>query len=423
MIKVYGDVMLDRWIIGEASRISPEAPVPVLLETHQELKPGGAGNVALNISSLVGETGLYGAISTDKEGYQLVECFDKTKNINFNVVMDATVTTSKNRVVGQNGQQIVRWDREEQYCKNTAFEKLLQEINKDDIVVVSDYAKGVIKKDTVRILVSNGCKVIVDPKQSPDFYNGAFLVKPNMKEYTEWFGTFKKELAIVHLKNHKWKYLVVTDGANGMHVLCDDLSYRHFKEPVKEVADVTGAGDTALAVIAYGINLGMDIFKACELACYASARSVEHRGVHVVTMQDIKRKVIFTNGVFDVLHAGHLELLKYAKSRGDKLVVGINSDSSVKRLKGSNRPINDIATRIEQLEVLPWVDEVKVFTEDTPENLLKTVNPDLIIKGGDYIIETVVGHQDYDVEIFPTVKGKSTTNIVERINENFSNRT
>jgi D-beta-D-heptose 7-phosphate kinase/D-beta-D-heptose 1-phosphate adenosyltransferase len=167
----------------------------------------------------------------------------------------------------------------------------------------------------------------------------------------------------------------------------------------------------------------MDIFKACELACYASARSVEHRGVHVVTMQDIKRKVIFTNGVFDVLHAGHLELLKYAKSRGDKLVVGINSDSSVKRLKGSNRPINDIATRIEQLEVLPWVDEVKVFTEDTPENLLKTVNPDLIIKGGDYIIETVVGHQDYDVEIFPTVKGKSTTNIVERINENFSNRT
>ena len=161
------------------------------------------------------------------------------------------------------------------------------------------------------------------------------------------------------------------------------------------------------------LDEGHDLIEACKVACYAAARAVEHRGVHIVTHDDLRRQVVFTNGVFDILHTGHLKLLEYAKSRGKKLVVGINTDASVQRLKGANRPINDVQTRQAQLEALPWVDEVVTFTEDTPENLLKTVNPDLIIKGGDYTIETVVGHKDYAVEIFPTVNGQSTTKIIE----------
>jgi len=417
MIKVYGDIMLDRWIIGKANRISPEAPVPVLKETRQENRPGGAANLALNIASLEGTIGIFGAIGDDKEGFKLIECFSKYENIDCGFTIDAKITTTKNRLVGQSGQHIMRWDREEKYNGKASFSRLKNSVQPGDIVCISDYNKGTITKDTVKELISKDCIVLVDPKQSPEYYQDAFLVKPNMKEYKSWFGTYSKSSAFEKIKEYGWKWLVVTDGAKGIYVHNHKGEFAHFKEPVKEVADVTGAGDTVLAVIAYYLQTTQDVFLGAEKACYAAARAVEHRGVHVVTHEDLKREIIFTNGVFDILHTGHLKLLEFAKSKGEKLVVGINSDASTKRLKGNDRPLNNQDKRKEQLETLPWVDEVVIFDEDTPIDLIKKVKPSIIVKGGDYSIHTVVGNGLADVVIFPTVEGHSTTKIVERIHD------
>ena len=415
MIRVYGDIMLDRWIYGSASRISPEAPVPILKEKTQSYSPGGAGNLAINIANLNGNIAVYGSIGGDREGYRVIDCFKKYSKIDFRISFDSEVTTTKNRLVGQGGQHIMRWDRETHYTGKEAFDRLVDDIKDNDIVCVSDYNKGTVRQDTIKKLLKRNCLVLVDPKQQAELYRDVFLVKPNMKEYESWFGKFTKEKALLNLKKYGWEWLVVTDGANGMHVLNNDNVYKHFKEPVKEVSDVTGAGDTVLAVIAYFLEQGFDIFKGCEIACYAAARTVEHRGVHVVTKQDLNKGVVFTNGVFDILHKGHLELLKHAKSLGNKLIVAINTDSSVQRLKGSDRPINDVQTRQAQLEILPWVDEVVTFVDDTPYDLIKNIKPDLIVKGGDYTVEEVVGHDICPVEIFPTVENYSTSNIIKRM--------
>jgi len=415
MIRVYGDIMLDRWIIGDANRVSPEAPVPVLQEKEQKWAPGGAGNLALNIASLNGEINIYGSIAPDREGYRLIECFKEYQKINFSATLDSKITTTKNRLVGQGGQHIVRWDREEPYTGTEAFNRLVADITTKDIVCVSDYNKGTVSKFTVPD-IAKVCKVLVDPKQDPEYYQNAYLVKPNMKEYTQWFGKFKKETALLKMKKYNWTWLVVTDGANGMTVMNTDGRIAKYKEPAKEVSDVTGAGDTVLAVLAYYIEKGVDVFEAASKACYAAARSVEHRGVHVITHEDLNKGLVFTNGVFDILHKGHLDLLREARSLGNKLIVGVNTDASVQRLKGELRPINDVQTRMAQLESLPWVDEVLAFAEDTPYELIKKVKPDLIVKGGDYTVEEVVGNDIAAVHIVPTVEGFSTTKIIGEIN-------
>jgi len=412
MIKVYGDIMLDRWIFGSANRISPEAPIPVLLEKEQTFSIGGAGNLALNIDSINGEVELYGSIGQDKEGFKLLELLSKT-NVNCSTSSEEVTTTTKTRLVGQGRQHILRWDREKKYELNSCETRLLNNLNKNDIVCVSDYNKGVVKKDTIKKILEITDKVLVDPKQDPEHYAGAYLVKPNMLEFKQWFGEFTKEKALLKMKTYNWKVLVVTDGANGIHVIDENLQYSHFKESVHEVADVTGAGDTVLAVIAYGFQHGLTMSESCKLACYAAARTVEKRGVVTITKDDLKPKLIWTNGVFDILHEGHFKLLKFAKSKGKKLVVGINSDASTKRLKGEDRPINNQLQRKMNLELLPWVDEVVIFDEDTPIEIINKMKPDLIIKGGDYTIDTVVGHEHYPVEIFPTVEGSSTTKIIE----------
>jgi len=414
MVKVYGDIMLDSWIIGKASRISPEAPVPVLKEIERKNSIGGAANLALNLSNIVDNVSLFGAVGMDDEGFDVLKILETTNNIDCSIQSDSEITTTKTRLVGQHGQHIMRWDREKKY-KGKAQARFLESANEEDIVCLSDYNKGTIGAHLVEKLNNKKCKVLVDPKQGPEVYKGAFLVKPNMKEYRAWFGKFKKEVALVKLKEYGWKYLVVTDGANGIHVLSDELYYQHYKEPAREVADVTGAGDTVLAVIAYGIERGMDVFAACKLACYAGARSVEHRGVYAIQTEDLKRQVVWTNGVFDILHEGHFRLLRHARSKGRKLIVGINSDASTKRLKGEDRPINNQLQRKMNLELLPWIDEVVIFDEDTPINCIERFQPDLIIKGGDYTIETVVGHELAEVEIFPTVKDQSTTRIIEKM--------
>ena len=415
MIKVYGDIMLDRWILGHASRISPEAPVPILLEEEQKYSIGGAGNLALNIKSINGDTELYGCVGQDKEGFKLLELLGST-NLTTNVASDQTATTTtKTRMVGQQGQHIVRWDKEKFYDGSDALERLLSSLEVTDIVCISDYNKGTVKEDTVNKILDKNNRVLVDPKQHFKCYHGALLVKPNMKEYNKWNGTFSHETALQFMRQNDWRWLVVTDGKDGMHVLNEGGEYKRFVEPVTEVSDVTGAGDTVLAIIAYGIEKGMNIFDACELACYGAARIVEKRGVAVITHEDLNQEIVWTNGVFDILHAGHLELLRYANSLGKKLIVGINSDKSVKKLKGDTRPINDENVRKNMLESLPWIDEVIIFNEETPKEIINKIKPDIIVKGGDYTVKTTVGNDVARVVIFPTVEGLSTTDIIEKI--------
>ncbi len=421
MIKVYGDVMLDRWIIGEANRMSPEAPVPVLLEDHQEYSIGGAGNLALNIKSLGSDVTLVSVTGKDKEGYKLLELLQET-DMECTLGGDLETTTTKTRLVAKGGQHIVRWDREIQYTGTHSVDRLNATLKSSDIVCISDYAKGTVKRDTVANLLEKEVKVLVDPKQDANFYYGAYLVKPNMAEYEAWFGKWDKDTALREMQRLNWTWLVVTDGANGMHVLNILDEYKHFKEEVKEVADVTGAGDTVMAVIAYGIDRGMDIFEACKLACYAAARIVEKRGVAIIQQDDLQRNIVWTNGVFDILHTGHLKLLRHAHTLGKRLVVGINSDSSVKRLKGELRPINGQETRKEALLNLGFVDDVVIFEEDTPYEIIKEIQPDVIVKGGDYTTETVVGNDIAKVEIFPIIKGYSTTESIEKIKQQMDPR-
>ena len=405
--------MLDRWIIGVADRMSPEAPVPVLTEKYTKYSAGGAANLAINLQNLHDDITLYGAVSPDDDGYKIINLIGQTK-IESQILFDSNQTTTKTRLVGQGGQHILRWDREETYTGNLAIE-FTNNLKKDETVVISDYNKGTVTQMFMAQVLEKTLNVFVDPKQQPEIYTGCFVVKPNMKEYTEWFGEFTVESAMKKCKLYKWKWLIVTDGANGVHVVGEN-DYHHYKEDVREVADVTGAGDTFLAVLVYlYIYKKLTIPQACELACYASARNVEKRGVVPVTEEDLNRGIVWTNGVFDILHTGHLKLLRHAHTLGKRLVVGINSDASVKRLKGDLRPINDEFTRKQQLEQLGFIDEVVVFDEDTPLETILQIKPDIIVKGGDYTVEEVVGHEYAKVDIFPIVEGHSTTRIIERM--------
>ena len=241
------------------------------------------------------------------------------------------------------------------------------------------------------------------------------MIKPNLKEYKSWGGELTVESATSLMDKYNWQWLVVTAGASGLYVFNKNGETKHFYEPVREVADVTGAGDAVLAVIAHCFEKGMNIYDACEIACFAAARTVEHRGVVLVQPADLSRGVVFTNGCFDILHLGHLKLLKHAATLGRRLVVGINSDASVQRLKGKSRPINNQAARQQALEQLGFVNEVVVFDQDTPYELIKQLHPAVIVKGGDYTPDQVVGHDIAPVVIFPIIEGYSTTKIIKEI--------
>ena len=417
MIKVYGDIMLDRWISGNADRVSPEADVLILNEHHQTFNLGGAANLAINLKNIDVATELYGAVGTDTQGFHILNLLGKTDIVSNLSCLDKPYrTTIKTRLVGASGQHLLRWDRETKYTGKEALKRLLENMSNNEIVIISDYNKGTVTEETVEELLSIAdVKLFIDPKQSAHFYANAFLVKPNMKEYEEWNGKYNKTHALEFMQDHNWSWLIVTDGANGMHVLNTSGEYHYFKEDTKEVADVTGAGDTVLAVIVHGYNNGLTIPHACEIANYAATRTVEKRGVVPVTLDDLNRGVVWTNGVFDILHSGHLKLLRHAHTLGKRLVVGINSDASVKRLKGETRPINSEIKRKETLQDLGFIDEVIIFNDDTPLATIQNIKPDIIVKGGDYTVETTVGNDIAKVVIFPRVDGHSTTELIKKI--------
>jgi D-beta-D-heptose 7-phosphate kinase/D-beta-D-heptose 1-phosphate adenosyltransferase len=374
-VLVFGDIIIDKYIYGTSTRISPEAPVPVVTYTDEKTTMGGAALVFENLTSL----------GVDAELYDTLE--------------DHSVKT---RIICD-GHYITRIDEDKNANSNAVLERVKQsDFSTYDIVVLSDYDKGTL--DNARQIIKHinkfNCKVIIDPKRYAYDYENAWLVKPNHSEYTKF-------------EFDEWKgNIITTDAGHSVRATIDNVEYDIPVESV-EVSDVTGAGDCFLASFVYALTKGYTHKKCLELAVRGSTESVKHAGTYILKQEDVEDTVVFTNGVFDILHTGHLELLRQAKELGNKLVVGINSDASVKRLKGNDRPINNTDQRVKQISMLPWVDEVHVFDQDTPYELIKYIQPNKIVKGGDYTVETVVGHDLAEVHLIPTVEGYSTTNIIE----------
>lgn len=375
-VLVLGDVIVDKYIYGTSTRISPEAPVPVVNLSKVKTSLGGAGLVFENLKSLGVDVTLYNT---------------------------AQARSTKTRIICD-GHYITRLDEDQQADSDAVLKDILSsDFKKYDYVILSDYNKGVLDhaKEIIAHINTFKCKVIVDPKRHAEAYTGAWLVKPNGKEYYD-FGF------------DAWQGNIITTNASGA-IKATFENEKHFVIPEQvEVNDVTGAGDCFLAGFVYGLTQDKDIKQSIELASKGATESVKHIGTYTLKLSDIKNTVVFTNGVFDILHKGHLHLLKEASKLGNQLIVGINTDESVKRLKGSNRPINDLRKRTEQLLMLPWVDDVIAFDEDTPYELIKAINVDIIVKGGDYTFETVVGNDLAEVHIIPTLDGYSTTDIIEK---------
>ena len=377
-VLVFGDVIVDKYIYGSSTRISPEAPVPVVNIEKIATSLGGAGLV-----------------------------YENLKNLGVNVTLLETEQprSVKTRIICD-GHYVTRLDEDENGDGDAVLKNvLLSDFSSFDYVILSDYNKGVLDKakEIIAHINSQGPKVIVDPKRNINEYKDAWLVKPNYKEMFD-FGF------------DKWQgNIITTNAGKGVTATIDKIKYDMPVQTV-EVSDVTGAGDCFLAGFVYGLTKGYTYKKCLEVAIKGSTESVRHSGTHILKQEDVEDTIVFTNGVFDILHVGHLKLLNYAKTLGNRLIVGINSDSSVKKLKGDLRPINGEDTRKESLLELGFVDDVIVFNEDTPLEVITKLEPDIIVKGGDYTFDTVVGNHLAKVVIFPTVEGHSTTRILNESN-------
>ena len=376
-VLVLGDVIIDKYIYGTSTRISPEAPVPVITYIEEKETRGGAGLVYENLKSLGVDVDLF-----ETQGQVSV----KTR-----IICDGHYVTRIDDDAQANGTEVLKQVQETNFSQY-------------DYVLLSDYNKGVLDeaREIIKHINTFNCKIIVDPKENQWFYEGAWLVKPNYSEFES-------------LEFDNWQGNIITTNA-GEEVIAT-IDGKRYEVPVDnlEVADVTGAGDCFLASFVYALTKGYDCEKAIKVAVRGSTESVKHAGTYILKKADLEDVVVWTNGVFDILHIGHLKLLRHAYSLGNRLIVGINSDASVKRLKGDLRPINDQNTRKELLLELGFVDDVIIFDEDTPLEAMTVLEPDIIVKGGDYTFDTVVGNHLAEVVIFPTVEGHSTSATIKKI--------
>jgi D-beta-D-heptose 7-phosphate kinase/D-beta-D-heptose 1-phosphate adenosyltransferase len=465
-ILVVGDIMLDRYIHGEVDRISPEAPVPVLRHAQRYERAGGAANVAMNLAGLGCQTFLCGFWGSDGEQAELAGLLEKAKIDTTGVVRGSLPTISKTRIVGRN-QQLLRLDIESREAVPAVEMQRLEEratglAAKVHAVILSDYAKGALTEEicsaVIRAARSAGVPVLADPK-TPDFskYSGATTVCPNLGELSLATGVpahrTEELLAAAQalLTEHDFKFLTVTMSEKGITLLRREGRY-HSPARAREVFDVSGAGDTVIATLAASMAGGLNVTTAVELANMAAGIVVgkvgtvpiaQHELIASLTpssgvtavekILDLERMVtrvaewraagetiVFTNGCFDLLHVGHIALLEECRRFGSKLVLGLNADASICRLKGPTRPIVGERERAKVMASLAAVDAVVLFAEDTPLELIRALKPNVLVKGGDYTIETVVGHEDViaqggRVEIVPTVEGFSTTNIVKKL--------
>lgn len=457
-IIVVGDVMLDRYWSGSAARISPEAPVPVVRVKTIEDRIGGAGNVALNIAKLGGKVTLLGVIGDDAEGKilrQLLE--DEGVACDF-VIEPMLRSICKLRIMAQH-QQLIRVDFEESSLNfdSSALEvRLLSYLHENDVMVFSDYGKGTLA-DIARYISAAkqaGLKVLADPKGN-DYqrYAQADVITPNLAEFQAVMGGCELEQALLEkgrelLTRYQIPALLLTRGEAGM-TLIQAEEVHSLPAQAKDVFDVTGAGDTVIAVMALAVAASMPLYEAMYLANLAGGIVVGKLGTSTVSIQELTRamhgdrdllygivaedellkimarakahdeRIIMTNGCFDLLHAGHVTYLEQAKALGDRLIVAVNSDASVRQLKGDSRPINGLQQRMTVLAALACVDWVIAFEEETPERLYCTLLPDVIVKGGDYRPEQVAGGDCVikaggEVKILQFVEGMSTTAMINK---------
>jgi len=463
-----GDVMLDRFVYGSVSRISPEAPIPVITREREQAMLGGSGNVVRNIVSLGAQSCFISVIGDDAIGKQVLGLIGSEPSVEPYLLTEAgRMTTEKTRFVSGT-QQLLRCDHEtRQAISQPSADRLCQiaqqEMPNYHALLLSDYGKGVLQPSTLRTLIdqANACKVpvFVDPKQR-DFsvYRGAFLLSPNLHELALVAGVeaFESDDAIVSaahtlINAHQLHYMLVTRGKDGMTLVDASGRALHIPAQAREVFDVSGAGDTVIATLATAYAAGVDIDNAARIANIAAGIVVGRIGTATIYRTDIKTalfthetissqakvmpqliatdavtnwkrqklKVGFTNGCFDILHVGHLQSLRDAKSHCDRLIVGINSDESVKRLKGESRPLNKEMDRAMLLAALDCVDMVVIFREDTPLKLLELLKPDVLMKGADYTKEQVVGGglvESYGghVVLLPLREGYSSTNLIQK---------
>ncbi|MFT4676311.1 MAG: D-beta-D-heptose 7-phosphate kinase/D-beta-D-heptose 1-phosphate adenosyltransferase [Patiriisocius sp.] len=458
-ILVFGDVMLDRYWHGSTERISAEAPIPVVDIQTIEDRLGGAANVALNVTSLGGLAGLIGAIGDDEAG-TILRAKLATAGIDDGLVaLNDRPTITKYRIVSRK-QQLVRADFEStEAVASEAFTSVLNDkLQQFDILILSDYDKGALAEpqDAIRLALKQNKPILVDPKFK-DFsaYAGATLVKPNQGEFSRAIGSWSTEQEMVEkarimMANLGFTSMLITRGSNGMTLVPKDQPELHLPAKSREVFDVSGAGDTVIATLAAALAAGETLSDAVQLCNTAAGIVVTKLGTASVSGPELRmevsqqrasakgvmtaeqlvgaiqearadgQKIVFTNGCFDILHAGHVEYLSEARQKGDRLIVAINDDAGVCRLKGEGRPINNLERRQTMLAGLAAVDWVVSFTEDTPENLLRQLKPDVLVKGGDYSVDQVVGADIVvadggEVSVLKLVDGLSTTSLAEKI--------
>ncbi len=463
-ILILGDVMLDRYYAGVVKRISPEAPVPIFLENKIMVAPGGAGNVAINVRAAEQKVSVASVVGRDSDGKELVGLLEN-KGIDCSMILydSKRPTTVKNRYLGDNHQQILRHDREtvEELSMNLQkklFLKIQFRIKECDIVVISDYAKGVCAEYLLQLVIRE-CnihkkKVLVDVKgKDASKYKGSYLVKPNRRElydlmedcYSE--GDDIVEVSRALCQRCDAEYVVTTCGSDGMIAVNQEGNSIKVESIAKEVFDVTSAGDTVLAFMAMGIANGIAISEVLKISNIAASIQVSRVGTSVISIKDVNeatdnsnckkkifsvdelvdilnerknRKVVFTNGCYDIIHLGHIQSLERAAELGDILIVAINDDESVSRLKGKLRPINSLQDRMEVVASIEYVDYVTSFGDDTPYEVISKIKPDILVKGADYKEEDVVGRDVVEayggkVVLVPYMDGRSTTRIINKI--------
>lgn len=459
---VCGDLMLDRYWYGQTARISPEAPVPVVAVNQLESRPGGAANVACNLSALNCSVKLLGLVGNDPEGRELktilqqqgVECHFQE--------LDQYTTVTKLRVISQN-QQLLRLDFEKTTASydDDSLQKTYQALlSETDVVVLSDYAKGALvhAQQLIQAARALNIPVLVDPK-SVDLsrYDGATLLTPNLKEFEAIVGFCQNDADIISkakklIAEFNFEAILITRGKQGMLLVHHTNPPLNLSAHAREVYDVTGAGDTVIALLAASLGVGLDLEHATILANLAAGIVVRKLGAASVSVSELRRelqqyydsevnilseqelltavldakahgeKIVMTNGCFDLLHAGHVEYLESAKTLGDRLIVAVNDDASVRALKGEHRPLNPLAARMELLAALRAVDWVVSFAEQTPERLIAAVLPDVLVKGADYTIDQIAGadvviKNGGTVSTLPLKSGFSTSRLIEKIKE------
>jgi D-beta-D-heptose 7-phosphate kinase/D-beta-D-heptose 1-phosphate adenosyltransferase len=458
-VLVAGDVMLDRYLFGGTERISPEAPVPVVHVRETDNRAGGAANVAVNLASLGVDTTLIGVVGQDDEAAALKAVLER-QNINcrFEAVANWP-TTTKTRVQSR-GQQLIRLDREEQGASGSdaLLSSLQQALKSATAVVLSDYGKGALANVSAMIELCRNANipVFVDPKGS-DFgkYRGATVLTPNQSEFESVAGVCDSNDELVArartmISEFELGALLVTRSEKGMLLVEASDEPVFLSTRVREVFDVTGAGDTVIAVLAGALASGESMAAAAALSNLAAGLVVRKIGVASVSPSEIRaalhqrgqggrglvtevelavmvseakqqnESIVMTNGCFDFLHAGHVAYLEEAKSLGDRLIVAVNDDESVRRLKGDDRPVNALQDRMAVLAGLAAVDWVVPFSEDTPARLIQMMLPDVLVKGGDYRTDDIAGAKDVlsnggEVRVLAFREGQSSSNIIDKL--------